>query len=62
MATRARLPIAVAFSMGLMLGAAATPGVQSIPGQPPTVRRAIRPGKAPNTGLPYSPGILVGKP
>ena len=25
-----------------------------------TVRRAIRPEKSPNTGLPYSPGILAG--
>src|SRR5688572_26480107 len=24
-------------------------------------RRVIRPDKAPNTGLPFSPGILVGK-
>ena len=26
----------------------------------PTARRAIRPDKFPNTGLPYSPGILAG--
>ena len=60
MATRARVLIAVAFSMGLMLGVAAITGVQSIAGQPPTAKRAVRPGKAPNTGLPYSPGILAG--
>ena len=27
---------------------------------PQAVRRAIRPEKAPNTGLPFSPGVLVG--
>jgi 2-iminobutanoate/2-iminopropanoate deaminase len=26
----------------------------------PAARRAIRPEKSPNTGLPYSPGIMVG--
>ena len=28
--------------------------------QPPSGRRAIRPEKSPNTGLPFSPGILAG--
>jgi 2-iminobutanoate/2-iminopropanoate deaminase len=28
--------------------------------QPANARRAIRPAKAPNTGLPFSPGVLVG--
>ena len=28
--------------------------------QPQQVRKAIRPEKSPNTGLPYSPGILTG--
>jgi len=35
--------------------AAAQPAVQS-----QQIRRAIRPEKSPNTGLPYSPGILAG--
>ena len=46
---------------GFVLGfvsAAALPGDAAQ--QPPSARRVIRPERAPNTGLPFSPGILVG--
>ena len=60
MSHRARVAVAV-FS-GVMLGMALT-GV--LRGQAPArqagnARRVIRPEKSPNTGLPYSPAILVG--
>jgi 2-iminobutanoate/2-iminopropanoate deaminase len=49
--------------IGLMAGAAMT--AAALVGDPSAAqtrveRRAIRPGGGPNTGLPYSPGILVG--
>ena len=47
---------------GLMLGTivAVTFMGGETSAQSPIQRRAIRPAKGPNTGLPYSPGILVG--
>jgi len=43
---------------------ACQPAPQPAASQPaapaPAVRKAIRPEKSPNTGLPYSPGILAG--
>jgi 2-iminobutanoate/2-iminopropanoate deaminase len=47
---------------GLILGIVATVASQrDVFAQPSrNVRRVIRPEKAPNTGLPFSPGILVG--
>ena len=53
---------------GIMFAALATVACQPAPqpaaSQPaapaPAVRKAIRPEKSPNTGLPYSPGILAG--
>ena len=47
---------------GLILGIVATVGSQrDVFAQPSrNARRVIRPEKAPNTGLPFSPGILVG--
>ena len=59
---RVRLATAVAGIGGLVLGIVVTlafqgeePGAQASAG-----RRVIRPAKAPNTGLPFSPGILAG--
>jgi 2-iminobutanoate/2-iminopropanoate deaminase len=47
---------------GLILGVVVTLVAQgtNATSQPVSVRRVIRPEKAPNTGLPFSPGILVG--
>jgi 2-iminobutanoate/2-iminopropanoate deaminase len=47
---------------GLILGVVVTLVAQGTDATSPPVntRRAIRPEKAPNTGLPFSPGILVG--
>jgi len=46
---------------GLVLGIVATAAVGGDAAQQSAVlRRVIRPEKAPNTGLPFSPGILVG--
>jgi len=47
---------------GLCLGIIMTLAFQSeeARAQPRNQRRVIRPEKAPNTGLPFSPGILVG--
>jgi 2-iminobutanoate/2-iminopropanoate deaminase len=46
---------------GLILGILVTVALQGAqPAQSVTARRVIRPEKAPNTGLPFSPGILVG--
>jgi 2-iminobutanoate/2-iminopropanoate deaminase len=43
-----------------LLGAAATVALHGDAAQAPPNRRVIRPDKSPNTGLPFSPGILVG--
>jgi 2-iminobutanoate/2-iminopropanoate deaminase len=47
---------------GLVLGIVAAVFVQrELLAQPaPSARRIIRPQKAPNTGLPFSPGVLAG--
>jgi 2-iminobutanoate/2-iminopropanoate deaminase len=47
---------------GFILGVVVTLVAQGTDATSPPVntRRAIRPEKAPNTGLPFSPGILVG--
>jgi len=55
-----RAAIVLACAAGVMLGIAATTVVRGDQGQPAARRRVIRPEKIPNTGLPYSPGILVG--
>ena len=62
MTTRhARAAIVLAAGAGMLLGIAATAVVRGEQGQQSAARRrVIRPEKIPNTGLPYSPGILVG--
>jgi len=55
-----RLALVLAAVAGVMLGAATATVVQGEQGQQAARRRVIRPEKIPNTGLPYSPGILVG--
>ena len=45
----------VAFLLGV-----ATIALHGDAAQPPGSRRVIRPEKSPNTGLPFSPGILAG--
>ena len=61
--SRAHVRLATALSgvaslgVGLMLSSVLL-GAQ--PSKPSLERRAIRPEKSPNTGLPYSPGILMG--
>jgi 2-iminobutanoate/2-iminopropanoate deaminase len=60
---RARVAVLLATLAGLMLGISATAVVlagDEQGSQPAGRRRVIRPEKIPNTGLPYSPGILVG--
>jgi 2-iminobutanoate/2-iminopropanoate deaminase len=52
------ISIAVAgIALGLVIGAWRG---DAIAAQSAAARRVIRPDKIPNTGLPYSPGILVG--
>ena len=60
---RARIAAALAGVAGLILGIAVTVvvhGEEPAQQQSANRRRVIRPEKSPNTGLPYSPGILVG--
>ena len=61
MGNRARVAAALAGAAGLFLGILVTVVLQ---GEQPAPsgdrRRVIRPERAPNTGLPFSPGILVG--
>ena len=59
---RARVVAGLAGVAGLILGIVVTVVLQGKePAQPSgDRRRMIRPEKAPNTGLPFSPGILVG--
>jgi 2-iminobutanoate/2-iminopropanoate deaminase len=55
---RAWVGIVLAGVAGVLLGIGikGEPVAQALQAQ----RRAIRPAQAPNTGLPYSPGVLVG--
>jgi 2-iminobutanoate/2-iminopropanoate deaminase len=56
-----RAAIVLAGAAGLIAGIAATAVVRGDQGSASAARRrVIRPEKIPNTGLPYSPGILVG--
>jgi 2-iminobutanoate/2-iminopropanoate deaminase len=59
---RTRVVTAVAGVGGLILGIIVTLAWQgqALGAQSSGQRRVIRPEKAPNTGLPFSPGILVG--
>ena len=59
---RVRVSAPAACVISLCLGAAAALGLSGgeSAAQTRVERRALRPGTAPNTGLPYSPGILVG--
>lgn len=61
---RARIAVLAGFA-GLILGIVLTLASQGGEPAPPAPqsgdgRRVIRPEKAPNTGLPFSPGILAG--
>ena len=47
-------------AVGAFLLGVATVALHGDAAQPPAARRAIRPERGPNTGLPFSPGILVG--
>jgi 2-iminobutanoate/2-iminopropanoate deaminase len=47
-------------AVGAFLLGVATIAPHGDAAQPPASRRVIRPEKGPNTGLPFSPGILVG--
>jgi 2-iminobutanoate/2-iminopropanoate deaminase len=59
--SRAGLCAVVAAIGGLIAGVATGSVLQGAqPTKPAQERRVIRPAKAPNTGLPYSPGVLVG--
>jgi 2-iminobutanoate/2-iminopropanoate deaminase len=59
---RVRIVTALTGLGGLLLGVIVTLEWQgeALGAQSRTLRRVIRPQKAPNTGLPFSPGILVG--
>ena len=60
MTTRVRV-VVIAGLAGLILGVTLTLMAQSTAPAPPTYgRHVIRPQRAPNTGLPFSPGILAG--
>ena len=60
MSGRPRLAV-LAGVAGLLLGIIITLAFQGVePAAQSNQRRVIRPAKAPNTGLPFSPGILVG--
>ena len=60
--SRVRFQISLAGIAGLLIGVLVSGFFQDLAlGQQRAAgRRAIRPQKSPNTGLPYSPGILVG--
>ena len=59
--SRARLYAVVAGIVGVILGIATSSVLQgAAPAKSPQERRVIRPAKFPSTGLPYSPGVLVG--
>src|SRR5436309_4165783 len=55
---RAHVAAALAGCAGLMLGIGLTVEERALQAQAP--RRVIRPEKTPNTGLPFSPGVLAG--
>ena len=59
---RVRVGVVLAAVAGAIVGIATIGVLDGSPAaQPSTERRSvIRPAKAPNTGLPFSPGILVG--
>src|SRR5881409_749014 len=59
---RLRVATALAGAGGLFIGIIVTLALQGhvLGAQSSGQRRVIRPEKAPNTGLPFSPGILVG--
>jgi 2-iminobutanoate/2-iminopropanoate deaminase len=59
---RVRIVALLAAFAGLVFGLAVDAVLQGATAQPSSQerRRAIRPEKSPNTGLPYSPGVLVG--
>ena len=59
--SRAGLCAVVTGMLGVILGIATSNVLQGAqPANPPQERRVILPTKFPNTGLPYSPGVLVG--
>jgi 2-iminobutanoate/2-iminopropanoate deaminase len=56
-----RRAIVLAGLTGVMVGIVSTAVIQrDALAQSRSVRRVIRPEKGPNTGLPFSPGVLVG--
>jgi 2-iminobutanoate/2-iminopropanoate deaminase len=58
---RARLGTALGGILGVILGMVMSSVLQGAqPAKPSQERRVIRPEKAPNTGLPFSPGVLAG--
>jgi 2-iminobutanoate/2-iminopropanoate deaminase len=58
---RLRVPIMLTGAISLTVGIGIGATWQSAPLQAvQATRRAIRPAQAPNTGLPFSPGVLVG--
>jgi 2-iminobutanoate/2-iminopropanoate deaminase len=59
---RARRTVVTAGIAGLVFGILVSAAFQQSAAaqQPKSARKAIRPEKVPNTGLPYSPGILAG--
>lgn len=58
---RGRLTFALVGAAGVTIGIAlATAWHHDVSAQSTSARRVIRPAKAPNTGLPFSPGVLAG--
>jgi 2-iminobutanoate/2-iminopropanoate deaminase len=58
---RGRLTFGLVGAAGVIVGIALSVAWQNgVSAQSSNARRVIRPAKAPNTGLPFSPGILAG--
>ena len=58
--TREHARIAAAIAAGLTIGIVATATLRHVSAQSGAQRRVIRPQQAPDTGLPFSPGIFAG--
>src|SRR5438093_6101804 len=58
--TREHARIAAAIAAGLTIGIVATATLRHVSAQSGAQRRVIRPQQAPDTGLPFSPGLLAG--
>src|SRR5438552_19101363 len=58
--TRDHIRTAAAIAAGLTIGIIPTAALRHVSAQSGAQRRVIRPQQAPDTGLPFSPGIFAG--